>query len=109
MTTDLLEKLGDVDLQAIISRAQELLKQRDMERKDKALAEARATLAAVGLTMKDLARKAPVKSKGPVYHSGRQYQNPANKAQVWSGKGKKPAWLTSLEAEGKPAVEVAHA
>jgi DNA-binding protein H-NS len=108
MRLDTLENLGDVDLQAIISRAQELLKQHDTERKEKALSEARATLAAVGLTLKDLTRKAPVaKSKGPVYHSGHIYQHPVNKALTWPGKGKKPGWLTALEAEGKAAVEVA--
>jgi DNA-binding protein H-NS len=108
MILDSLEKLGDDDLRAVIGRADELLKRHDTERKDKALAEARATLAAVGLTLRDLARKAPApKSKGPVYHSGRTYQHPTNKALTWPGKGKKPAWLTALEADGGKAVEAA--
>src|SRR5580693_5957436 len=108
MRLDMLQNLEDVDLRAIISRAEELLQQHDTERKEKALAEARATLAAVGLSLKDLTRKAPAtKSKGPVYRSGRQYQHPANKALTWPGKGKKPGWLTALEADGKMAVEVA--
>jgi DNA-binding protein H-NS len=108
MTPAMLEKLEDVDLRAIISRAEELLKQHDTERKEKALSEARATLAAVGLSLKDLTRKAPVtKSKGQVYRAGHIYQHPANKALTWPGKGKKPSWLTALEAEGKAAVEAA--
>jgi len=106
---DMLDALEDADLRAVIGRADELLKKHDTERKDKAMAEARATLAAVGLTLKDLARKAPAKPKGPIYHSGRTYQHPTNKALTWPGKGKKPAWLTTLEAEGKTAVEVANA
>ena len=106
MTPAMLEKLEDDDLQAIISRAQELLKQHDTERKDKALSNARATLAAVGLTLKDLARKpAGAKPKGPVYHAGHTYQHPTNKALTWPGKGKKPAWLTTLESEGGNAIE----
>jgi DNA-binding protein H-NS len=107
MTQDSLEKLGDDDLRAVIARAETLLKQHDTERKEKALSEARATLAAVGLTLKDLARKSPVaKPKGPVYHVGHSYQHPTNKALIWSGKGKKPGWLTALEAEGTKAVEL---
>ena len=107
MNLDSLEKLGDDDLRAVIARADALLKQHDTERKEKALAEARTLLASVGLSLKDVARKASAaKSKGPVYHGGRQYQHPANKALIWAGKGKKPGWLTALEGEGKVALEV---
>ena len=107
MKLDTLDALGDDDLRAVIARSAVLLKQHDTERKDKAMSEARATLAAVGLTMKDLARKAPAKSKGPVYHAGRTYQHPTKKVLTWPGKGKKPAWLTALEADGGKAVELA--
>jgi DNA-binding protein H-NS len=107
MNLDLLEKLADDDLRAVIARSNELLAQRDRQRKDKALEQARATLAAVGLTLKDLTRKSPaLKSKGPQYHAGHQYQHPTNKALVWPGKGKKPHWLSELEAEGGKAVEI---
>jgi DNA-binding protein H-NS len=104
---DMLESLNDDDLRAVIGRADTLLKAHDTERKDKALCEARTLLASVGLSLRDLARKAPAhKAKGPVYHSGRQYQHPANKTLVWTGKGKKPRWLTALEAEGEKAIEI---
>jgi DNA-binding protein H-NS len=109
MKLDTLDALGDNDLRAVIAHAETLLKQHDRERKEKALGEARAALAAVGLTLKDLAKKSPAKTKGPVYHSGRQYQHPVNKTLVWPGKGKKPGWLVSLEAEGGNAVEMAAA
>jgi DNA-binding protein H-NS len=107
MNLDLLEKLADDDLRAVIARADALLKQHDTERKDKALSEARATLAAVGLSLKDLTRKGPAaKPRGPVYHAGRQYQHPTNKALTYPGRGKKPHWLSELEAEGGKAVEI---
>ena len=108
MTLDSLEKLGDDDLRGVIARATTLLQQHDTERKDKALSEARATLAAVGLTLKDLARKpVPAKAKGPVYRAGQIYQHPTNKALTWPGKGKKPTWLNTLEADGGKAGEIA--
>jgi DNA-binding protein H-NS len=104
MKLDTLDVLRDDDLRAVIARAEELLKQHDNERKEKALSEARATLAAVGLTLKDLNGKSK-KAKGPVYHGGHSYQHPTNKALVYQGKGKKPGWLVQLEAEGGKAVE----
>ena len=88
MNLDSLEKLGDDDLRAVIARADALLKKHDTERKEKALAEARATLAAVGLSLKDLARKAP-KAKAPLHHSGRTYQHPADKSLHLAGKRQK--------------------
>jgi DNA-binding protein H-NS len=101
---DSLEELEDNSLRAVDGRCGELLKQHDIERKEKALNEARATLAAVGLTLKDLAHKSP-KAKGVAYRAGHQYQHPTNKGLVWPGKGKKPGWLNALEAEGGRAVE----
>jgi DNA-binding protein H-NS len=105
-----LDSLADDDLRGIIARAETLLNQRDLERKEKALADATARLAEVGLTIKDLINgKGKKSSKGPVYHGGRSYQHPTNKALVWKGTGKKPGWLVALEGEGKSAVEVANA
>jgi DNA-binding protein H-NS len=103
-----LNELRDDELRAFISQAEGILKQRDDERKARAIEDARATLAAAGLTLKDLGGKGNKQNgKGPVYHSGRTYQHPTDKSLVWNGKGKKPNWLRELEAEGKKAVEVA--
>ncbi len=49
MKLDMLDALGDDDLRAVDARCLELLKQHDTERKEKALSEARALLASVGL------------------------------------------------------------
>jgi hypothetical protein len=101
-----LDGLADEDLRAVIARAETLLRQHDTERKDKARADAQAILAAVGLTLKDLNGKGKKASKtGPVYRKGVTYQHPTNKALLYGGHGKKPAWLNALEAEGGRAVE----
>jgi DNA-binding protein H-NS len=106
LKADMLDAFGDVELRAVIARAEELLKQHDTERKDKALAEARAMLAAVGLSLKDLSGKGKKAAKaGQTYHGGHTYQHPTNKALLWQAKGKKPSWLVALEAEGGKAVE----
>lgn len=113
-----LDALKDEELRAVIARANELLKAHDEERKAKALADARAlkakaltdaraVLASVGLSLKDMSGKKPRSGKPPAYHIGRNYQHPTNKTLTWNGKGKKPAWLAAIEAEGGKAIEVA--
>jgi DNA-binding protein H-NS len=103
---DTLSELRDEELQAVIARSDELLKQRDRERKDKAMDDARAILAKAGLSLKDIAKPQKNGNKGPVYHAGRQYQHPTNKALIWNGKGQKPNWLRELEAQGARAIEL---
>jgi len=98
--------LKDDELQAVIGRAGQLLKEHDRQRKDKALADAGAILAAAGLSLKDVGRKGKPKGKASAYRGGHQYQHPANPALIWNAKGKKPQWLTALEADGSRAVEL---
>ena len=106
MKLDSLENLNDDELQAVIGRAGELLKEHDRQRKDKALADAGAILAAAGLSLKDVARKPKGKPKLPAYRGGHRYQHPTKNDLVWNAKGQKPGWLRQLEAEGGRATEV---
>jgi DNA-binding protein H-NS len=101
-----LNELQDAELRNTIEQAEGILKQRDADRKAQAIENARATLAAAGLTLKDLGGNGKKKAaKGPVYHSGHTYQHPTDKTLSWNGKGKKPNWLVSLETEGGKATE----
>jgi hypothetical protein len=104
--TDMLDAYSDEDVREVRTLAEKVLKRRDDERKDKALEEARATLAAVGLTLKDLAGVKAKPPKGPLYKGGHAYQHPTQKTLVWNAKGQKPKWLRNLEAEGEMANEV---
>lgn len=36
-----------------------------------------------------------------------KYQNPANPSQQWTGRGRKPAWVEGLLAQGKTLAELA--
>jgi hypothetical protein len=108
MKLDMLDSLKDDELKAVIARCNDLLKAHDRERKDKALEEAGAILAAAGLNLKDVARKGKSqKSKTPAYRGGRHYQHPVKKELVWNAKGKKPGWLRELEMQGGKAIDVA--
>jgi DNA-binding protein H-NS len=104
---DMLDAYGDDDVREIRCLCDKVLKSRDHERKSKAMESARATLAAVGLTMNDLAKAKIKAKKGPMYKGGLVYQHPSNKSLVWRAKGQKPGWLRELEASGKFAIEAA--
>lgn len=107
MKQDTLDGLSDDELRGIVEYSQALLKRRDEERKAKALSDARALLASVGLSLKDIAGKGKKKAgAAPIYKGGRLYQHPQNKALVWNANGQKPNWLRELEARGGRAVEV---
>jgi DNA-binding protein H-NS len=107
ITTAMLDGLQDAELRTTIQQAESLLKQRDADRKAKAIEDARAMLAAAGLTLKDLNGKSrPKSAKGSAYRTGHHYQHPTNKELVWNAKGKKPNWLVQVEADGKKPLEV---
>jgi hypothetical protein len=108
MTFESLETLTDEQLQSVITRAGELLKQHDRERKEKALADAQTILASAGLSLRDVTSKGKGSkiSKPPVYRSGHSYQHPTKPELVWNAKGQKPGWLRELEREGRKAVEL---
>jgi hypothetical protein len=107
---DTLDALNDEELRGVIAHSHGLLKKRDEERKAKALSDARAILASVGLSLKDIngaGKKKPV--KGSLYKGGQLYQHPTDKTLVWNAKGQKPNWLRELEGQGGKALELAAA
>lgn len=107
LNLDSLRNLNDDELHSAIEFAHGLLRQRDEERKAKALSDARALLASVGLSFKNVAVKGRGKpAKGLIYKGGHLYQHPSDKALVWNAKGQKPNWLRELEAQGGKTVEL---
>jgi len=78
------------------SRKHELAKERIVKAREKIL----AILKAEGITLEELfdsrgtgrKKRAPAKAK---------YRNPADHAQTWSGRGKRPRWFNAALAAGK--------
>jgi DNA-binding protein H-NS len=103
---DMLDAYSDDEIRKVKALADKVLKLRDDERKAKAMEEARATLAAAGLTFKDLVKAKTKPARGPQYKGGVLYQHPSNKTLVWNAKGQKPKWLRELEAGGEKAIEL---
>lgn len=105
---DMLESFNDDDVREIRGLCDKVLKSRDDDRKAKAMEQARMTLAAVGLTLKDLAGVKAKATRGPLYKGGHTYQHPTDKTLLWAAKGKKPGWLRELESRGEEAIESIH-
>lgn len=107
MTLETLSALTDDELRSLITQADTLLRQRDRDRKEKALSDAKAILISAGLSLLDLATDKGLKGiKLASYRTGFQYRHPSRPELVWNAKGQKPNWLRLLEKEGKRAVEM---
>jgi DNA-binding protein H-NS len=107
MESQAIENLSDAELEALAARAQEMLKVRQGQKRQEAIEQARSILEAVGLTFRDAEQMAERERKRnpvvkPQHRQGARFVNPANPEQSWTaGKGRKPKWLTELEAKGE--------
>ncbi len=97
MTRKELEKL-----KANIDKALVKLAEKD---KKAALAAAEKAAAAHGFSLAEITGDAPARKTrkaktGPKKVSVPKYQNPADKSQTWTGKGRQPDWFKSAIASG---------
>jgi DNA-binding protein H-NS len=87
------------DLQSQVAKAIAGFEDR---RKREALAEEIAR--AKGFSLAELTGAAPTRKRTP---STAKYANPANKADTWSGRGRKPRWFSEALAKGKKPEDLA--
>ena len=76
---------------------------KDRERR-KALAEVEVFLRERGLTAADLSDLGVKKTRRP---ATAKYANPADPAQTWTGRGRRPRWADAALAEGKSLSDLA--
>jgi len=101
-----LKGLSQSQLNDLIHRAQsrqhELTKEKVGKLRDKLVALAKAE----GFTIEELfgGRLAGRKTRRP---AKAKYRNPADHAQVWSGRGKRPRWFSAALAAGKKEKDLA--
>lgn len=69
----------------------------ELENRKKAMAEMKRVAEKYGYTLKDLFGTGV---KTPRQPAAPKYRNPGNPQETWTGRGKAPAWLVKLEAEG---------
>ena len=90
--------------QEILNQIQSLQKQAEEVRKQEmasAIAEIKQIMAQYEITPADLGfgvRAGKVKAKRPAVAA--KYRDPAS-GKTWNGRGRRPAWVVALEAEGK--------
>jgi len=88
------------DLQSQIARA--IAGYEDRKKKE-AIAELEDRARALGFTLPELLGVASVKKRAP---ASAKYANPANAADTWSGRGRKPRWFVEALQAGKSVEEL---
>lgn len=96
-----LDSLNAKQLTDLIARAEKRLQSLAEEKVAKARAKLASLAKAEGFTLEELlggkrGRKAKVKRVVKP-----KYRNPANAAETWSGRGKRPRWFAAALAAGK--------
>ncbi len=89
------------DLQSQVAKA---ISGYEDRRKREALAELEEKAKAMGFSLAELTGAAPGRKRSP---SVAKYANPANAADTWSGRGRKPRWFSEALAKGKKPEDLA--
>lgn len=78
----------------------------DRERRA-AIEAAEKAAAAHGFTLAQLTGTNGEKPRGRKSAAAAKYRNPANPAQTWSGRGRRPDWVNAALAQGKGLTDLA--
>jgi DNA-binding protein H-NS len=89
------------DLQSQVAKA---ISGYEDRRKKELLAELDEIAKAKGFSLAELTGSAPSRKRSP---SVAKYANPANAADTWSGRGRKPRWFSEALAKGKKPEDMA--
>lgn len=102
-----IKNLNHSQLKDLISKAQirqnELSKEKVAKLRDKVL----ALIKAEGYTFEEIFGQARSKTKRASSPVAPKYRNPANPAQTWSGRGKRPHWFSDALKAGKKEKDLA--
>ncbi|MBL8561721.1 MAG: H-NS histone family protein [Gemmobacter sp.] len=89
------------ELQSQVARA--IASYEDRKKKE-AVAELEDRARQMGFSLAELLGTAPVRKRAP---ASAKYANPANSAETWSGRGRKPRWFEAALADGKSPEDLA--
>lgn len=89
------------DLQSQVTRAIATFEDR---RKKETLAELEDIARANGFSLAELTGVAPTRKRTA---SAPRYANPANPAETWTGRGRKPRWFSDAMAKGRKPEDLA--
>lgn len=95
-----LEKMTVVELRELQARVQELIGEKEIEEKKELRSKIEALAAESGFSVTQLFGGATGK-RGKGGAIAIKYRNPKDSSQTWSGRGRKPRWITEAEAKGQ--------
>lgn len=99
-----LSKLSIEELEALAKDIETEIHSRRQAERERVLAQMRELAASIGTTPEELFRRT-----GRIVETATlvKYRNPDNPVQVWSGRGKRPQWVTDALASGRTLDELA--
>lgn len=106
MTLDL-DTMSRSDLEKLRKNVDKALSTVAERERRAALAAAEKAAAAHGFSLSELTGTSSGAGKRTKAKSPPKYRNPANPDQTWSGRGRKPGWITEAEAAGRPVSDFA--
>ena len=99
-----LHALSLKDLKDLQSQVVKAIANFEDRRKREVLMELEEMARAKGFSFAELTGSAPTRKRTP---STAKYANPANKADTWSGRGRKPRWFSEALAKGRKPEDMA--
>ena len=99
-----LHALSLKDLKDLQSQVGKAIANFEDRRKREVLMELDEIARSKGFSLSELTNAAPVRKRTP---STAKYANPANKADTWSGRGRKPRWFSEALAKGRKPEDMA--
>lgn len=97
-----LSNMSKDDLLSLQKDVAAALKTFDDRKRKEALAAAEAVAREHGFALSELTGKKSIATRHPA-----KFANPADKSQTWSGRGRKPGWVVTWEADGKDLADCA--
>lgn len=100
-----LSQLSLEQLKELLPAAQERVEKLEEDKRRKALEKMEAAADAVGMTPMELLKHFGVGARAKKAPKPK-YQNPDDASQTWSGRGRKPEWVTTWLDAGKKLAEL---
>jgi DNA-binding protein H-NS len=99
-----LSKFSIEELETLAQDAQAEIAARKEAERQRVLSQMRELAASLGLTLQDMARMDRTSGGGAAASTAAvpaRYRHPGDPSLTWTGRGKRPAWLTEALASGK--------
>lgn len=103
-----LSKLSIEELQGLARDIEEEIVSRREADRERVLAQMRELAASLGLTLEEVLRQERGRDRAKVPASSTvKFRHPDNPALTWSGRGKRPQWITEWLGAGRTLEELA--